>query len=484
MFTRSAHRLSARGLLLALSLSLGACATSLQDRWGASLDQLLADPALQGATVSLSVRDAESGAVLYRHNPDSRLIPASSLKLLTTAAALDVLGPDYRFATEVLGDGKQQGERLQGNLYLRGSGDPSMQAADYRELAAAVARSGIRQVSGDLVLDDTAFDDQRLGVDWASDDESLYYAAQISALNIAPNDDFDAGSVLVSVTAPTRPGAPLAVSVSPANRLMSLRNQGRVGTQDSLQVGREHGSNLLLVSGALPPGQSRRNWVSVWEPTRLVADVFQQALAEQGVTVQGQVRIGEPTAPAARVLASHASMPLAGLITPLLKLSNNNMSEVLLKAMGRQTANAGTAAAGVAAIEGFLRRQGLDPQGLVQVDGSGLSRRNQISSQSLSDLLLVARKQPWFATWYAALPVAGDAARMTGGTLRYRLLGTVAVDNLHAKTGSMQGVSSLSGYLNAADGRRLVLVMLSNNYRVEGARIKALEDRVAQALMQ
>lgn len=215
-----------------------------------------------------------------------------------------------------------------------------------------------------------------------------------------------------------------------------------------------------------------------------MADVFQQVLAEQGVTVQGQVRIGQPTAPAARVLASHSSMPLAGLITPLLKLSNNNMSEVLLKAMGRKTANAGTAAAGVAAIEGFLRRQGLSPQGLVQVDGSGLSRRNQISSQSLSDLLLVARKQPWFATWYAALPVAGDAQRMTGGTLRYRLQGTAAVDNLHAKTGSMQGVSSLSGYLRAADGRRLVLVMLSNNYRADGAPIKALEDRVTQALLQ
>ncbi|AVO57319.1 MULTISPECIES: D-alanyl-D-alanine carboxypeptidase/D-alanyl-D-alanine endopeptidase [Pseudomonas] len=480
----SAHRFYTRGLGLFLALSLAACASHPGARYAANLDQVLADPALQGATVSLTVRDAESGAALYQHNPDSRLIPASSLKLLTTAAALDVLGPDYRFATEVLGDGAQQGERLLGNLYLRGSGDPSMQAADYRELAAAVARTGIRQVTGDLVLDDTAFDDQRLGVDWASDDESLYYAAQISALNISPNDDFDAGSVLVSVTAPTMPGAPLAVRVSPENRLMSLRNQGRVGTTDSLQVGREHGSNLLLVSGALPPGQSRRHWVSVWEPTRLVADVFQQALAEQGVTVQGQVRIGQPTAPAARVLASHSSMPLAGLITPLLKLSNNNMSEVLLKAMGRKTANAGTAAAGVAAIEGFLRRQGLSPQGLVQVDGSGLSRRNQISSQSLSDLLLVARKQPWFATWYAALPVAGDAQRMTGGTLRYRLQGTGAVDNLHAKTGSMQGVSSLSGYLRAADGRRLVLVMLSNNYRVDGARIKALEDRVTQVLLQ
>lgn len=484
MFIRPAHRLSARGLLLALSLSLGACATSPQDRWGATLDQVLADPALEGATVSLTVRDADSGALLYQHNPESRLIPASSLKLLTTAAAMDVLGADYRFATEVLGSGVQQGERLAGSLYLRGSGDPSMQLEDYRALAAAVARSGIRQVSGDLVIDDTAFDDQRLGVDWASDDEGLYYAAQISALNIAPNADFDAGSVLVAVTAPAMPGAPLTVNVSPANRLMSLDNQGRTGPGDSLQVSREHGSNLLRITGSLPAGQARRNWVSVWEPTRLVADVFQQALAEQGVRVQGQLRIGQPTAPGARVVASHASMPLAELITPLLKLSNNNMSEVLLKAMGRKTANAGTASAGVAAIGGFLQRQGLSDQGVVQVDGSGLSRRNQISSQSLGELLLVARKQPWFATWYGALPVAGDAQRMTGGTLRYRLQGSAAVDNLHAKTGSMQGVSSLSGYLRGADGRQLVLVMLSNNYRVEGAQIKALEDRVAKALLQ
>ena len=152
------------------------------------------------------------------------------------------------------------------------------------------------------------------------------------------------------------------------------------------------------------------------------------------------------------------------LIRPLLKLSNNSMAEALLKAMGRKQANAGTAAAGVVAVADFLRRQGLDPATLNQVDGSGLSRRNLVSAQSFTDLLLAMGKQPWFNAWYDALPIAGNPDRLNGGSLRYRLRGTAAQDNLQAKTGSMGGVSSLTGYITDAGGRRLVFSMLTTLY--------------------
>lgn len=481
---RLGHRTKAGALLLGLTMLLGGCATASRTSSGQNLDQVLADPALNGATVSLMVRDARSGSTLYQHNPRTRLIPASNLKLLTTAAAMDVLGPQYRFSTQLLSTGTRQGERLSGNLYVRGLGDPTTQFADYQVLAAQLASQGVRQVQGDLVFDDSWFDAERLGVDWAQDDESTYYGAQISALTVSPNTDFDAGTLLVTAKAPTAVGQPVTVVVSPPTDYVQLSNRAVSGTGNSYGITRQHGTNLLQLSGALAPGKQSRQWVSVWEPTQLVANLFEQALAQQGIQVLGRRVIGGATPATATVVAKHQSAPLQDLITPLLKLSNNNMSEALLKAMGRKTANAGTAAAGVAAVAGFMQRQGLDPATLSQVDGSGLSRRNLVSAQNLTDLLLAAAKQPWFDAWYNALPIAGNADRMTGGSLRYRLRGTAAQNNLHAKTGSMAGVSSLSGYITDAKGRRLVFSMVSNNYLSDAAPIRALENRVALALSQ
>ncbi|WP_053131921.1 D-alanyl-D-alanine carboxypeptidase/D-alanyl-D-alanine-endopeptidase [Pseudomonas sp. MIACH] len=470
--------------LLCLSVLLGGCASVSPPSTPSTLDHLLADPALNGATVSVMVRDARSGSTLYQHNPRTRLIPASNLKLLTTAAAMDVLGPQYRFSTQLLSNGTLQGGRLAGNLYLRGLGDPTTQFADYQALAAQLASQGVRQVQGDLVFDDTWFDAERLGVDWAQDDESTYYGAQISALTVSPNTDFDAGTLLVTAKAPVALGQPVNVVVSPSTDYVQLSNRAVSGPGNSYAITRQHGTNLLQLSGALAPGKQSRQWVSVWEPTQLVANLFEQALAQQGIQVLGRRVIGGASPATATVLAEHQSAPLQDLITPLLKLSNNNMSEALLKAMGRKTANAGTAAAGVAAVAAFMQRQGLDPATLSQVDGSGLSRRNLVSAQNLTDLLLAASKQPWFDAWYSALPIAGNADRMTGGSLRYRLRGTAAENNLHAKTGSMAGVSSLSGYITDAEGRRLVFSMISNNYVSDAAPIRALENRLALALAQ
>ncbi|WP_065871724.1 MULTISPECIES: D-alanyl-D-alanine carboxypeptidase/D-alanyl-D-alanine endopeptidase [unclassified Pseudomonas] len=470
--------------LLCLSVLLGGCASVSTTSTPATLDQLLADPAFNGATVSVMVRDARNGDTLYQHNPRTRLIPASNLKLLTTAAALDVLGPQYRFSTQLLSNGTQQGERLTGNLYLKGLGDPTTQFADYQALAAQLAGQGVRQIQGNLVFDDTFFDAERLGVDWAQDDESTYYGAQISALTVSPNTDFDAGTLLVTAKAPAVVGQPVSVMLSPSTDYVQLSNRAVSGPGNNYGITRQHGTNLLQLTGALAPGKQSRQWVSVWEPTQLVANLFEQALAQQGIQVMGRRVIGGASPVTARVLAEHQSAPLQELITPLLKLSNNNMSEALLKAMGRKASNTGTAQAGVAAVADFMRHQGLDPMTLSQVDGSGLSRRNLVSSQNLTDLLLATAKQPWFEAWYTALPIAGNPDRMTGGSLRYRLRGTAAENNLHAKTGSMAGVSSLSGYITDADGRRLVFSMISNNYLSDAAPIRALENRVALALTQ
>ena len=479
----SIKRFNPRLLPIYLSLFLVACACVPKFQATTTVDNLLADPLLNGAQVSLTVRDAVSGAVLYQRNGDSRLVPGSSLKLLGSAAAMQVLGADYRFTTQVLSNGRLDGAVLRGNLYLRGAGDPSIQAEDYRQLAARLARQGVREVSGDMVFDDTAFDAVRLGIDWAVDDEDKAYGAQISALSLAPDGDFDAGSVLVHVNA-VAPGEPVQVRIHPANRLLTVNNQATVGEANTIRVSREHGSNRLTVTGTVPVGEASKKWVSVWEPTRLVADVFQAALVAEGIKVRGRTFIGAVTAPGATVLVSHESAPLAQLMPVLLKLSNNAMTEVLLKAMGRRTAQAGTTDAGIGAVNGFFSGLGLDPTAWRQVDGSGLSRRNQLSTQSLTQVLLSVRQQPWFDAWYAALPIAGEPDRLVGGTLRNRLRDTPAQGNLHAKTGSLTGISSLSGYVRTAAGRPLVFAMVTNSYLAGAAAIRALEDRVVLALIQ
>jgi len=447
----------------------------------AGLDGVLSAPALQGATTSLVVREANTGKLVCEFNPQSQLVPASSLKLVTTAAAMEVLGADYRFSTTLLSSGVQQGSVLAGDLYLRGTGDPTMRQEDYRVLAAGLASKGITRVRGRLILDDTAFDRERLGVDWDSADEQQFFSAQISALSVSPNDDLDVGSILVKVRAGGRARQPVQVSFTPDNHYMSVLNRATTG-RGPLSISRGHGGNLLRVDGGLPKGTVRTAQVTVWEPTGLVADLFRTALLQEGIVVEGGSVLGVATPPSARPLVEHQSPVLADLMAPLLKLSNNNMAEILLKSMGHKTANTGTAQAGAAAVNAFLRGHGVSQVQLLQVDGSGLSRRNQVSAQTLSDLLLVARGRPWFQAWYVALPVAGNPERMIGGTLRKRLRGTAAANNVHAKTGSMRSVSSLAGYVTSQTGQFLVFAMVSNHYQVGGGAVKAVEDRVVTAL--
>lgn len=450
---------------------------------GADLDRILADPLLEGAQVGVVVRDATDGTTLYSRNATQRLLPASNTKLLTAAAALETLGPGYRFSTDVLTGGRDSGASVD-RLYLRGDGDPTVLAADYDRLAAQVAKAGIRRV-GRLVADDTAFDDVRLGADWAWDDEPYYYAAQVSALTVAPDSDYDAGSVILNVAPGRTDGAGARVSVEPANRLVRVVNRARTGPaggQPSVSLVREHGSNTVTVTGTVPAGGAPvREWATVWEPTDLAADVFRGALERHGVRVAGAPVRG--TTPAgARTVAHHASMELTGLLVPFVKLSNNGHAEVLTKAMGRKAGGRGDWPTGLAAGARALAGLGVESAKLRLKDGSGLSRQDLVSAEQFGRLLLAARSRPWFQAWYAALPVAGDPDRLVGGTLRSRMRGTPAERNVRAKTGSLTGVSGLSGYLTDRSGRPLVFSVLTNNYLPDS--VKGLEDRIAVRLAE
>ncbi len=194
----AALALVAGTLVTAAQPATAQVADAATDQLRAQIDSILADPALAGAKAGVVVVDAATGEELYNRDGADRLMPASNRKLLTSTAALDILGLDYRFTTDVRATAPKVGSVLTGDLYLRGTGDPTMLASDYDALAAQVAASGVRLVTGSLVADDTWFDDTRMGLEWAWDDEPYYYAAQVSALTVAPDTDYDAGSIVVA----------------------------------------------------------------------------------------------------------------------------------------------------------------------------------------------------------------------------------------------------------------------------------------------
>ncbi|MCQ0024398.1 D-alanyl-D-alanine carboxypeptidase/D-alanyl-D-alanine-endopeptidase [Streptomyces somaliensis DSM 40738] len=449
-----------------------------------AVDEILTDPRLDGAAAGVVVADAATGATLYRRDGDDRLVPASNTKIPTSAAAMEILGPDHRFRTEVLATGRLVSGVLHGDLYLRGTGDPTVLAADYDRLAARVAAAGVRRVTGRLVADDTRFDANRLGRSWAADDESSYYSAQISALTLAPDTDYDSGTVIVEASAAEVPGRRPAVTLTPRNDHVRVDNRattvgaGRPGT---LTVERAHGTNTLVVRGGIPVGAAPvREWVTVDDPTGYATAVFADALAARGVRVEGPTRLGLRTPASAGTVAAHASMPLRRLLHPFMKLSNNMHAEALTKAVGYEVSGSGSWEAGLAAVGAYLRKEGVDTDGLRQADGSGLSRMNLFPAARLAELLLAVQDAPWYADWYASLPVACHPDRMVGGTLRSRMCGTPAALNARGKTGTLTGASALSGYVADAAGRRLVYSVVLNNHLAPS--VKDVEDALVVTL--
>ena len=466
-------------LSLVLGLSTAGATAGAADPLAADLDRILADRRLVGATAGLVVRDAETGELVYTRSGNTRFQPGSNAKLVTSAAALDGLGADYRWRTELSATAPVQGATLTGDLYLRGTGDPTLLAKDYDDLATQLAATGVRTVQGALVADDSFFDSVPLGTGWAWDDEPFYYSAQTSALTFAPDTDYDTGAVAVKVSPGASAGQPAQVTLNPPVEL-DIRNGAGTGSADGVYVHRTHGTNVVQVNGSLAPGAGPYyEYISVVDPTTLVAGMFRKALAAHGITVAGGTEF-RSTPGSAQVLVAHQSMTLRELLKPFLKLSNNMHAEVLIKTLGRVKNGEGSWAAGIRALEAQLPGLGADPLTMNLFDGSGLSRMDVLSPDLFVGILKTARSKPWFTSWYDALPIAAQTDRMIGGTLRNRMGGTAAAGNLHAKTGSMTGVTALSGYVTTADGRKLVFSLMQNNF-VSGVP-RDIEDAVAVRL--
>jgi D-alanyl-D-alanine carboxypeptidase/D-alanyl-D-alanine-endopeptidase (penicillin-binding protein 4) len=477
---------AAAGTAFALSaVNTASAGTTSDAALVATLDQVFADPRLAGSTTGMQVRDGATGEVIYSHDADQRVIPASNEKLMTSAAALEVLGTGYKFHTVARYSGKRSGSTVTGNLYLHGQGDPTMTYAQFDALAAAVAKAGLKKFTGSLVADDSWFDHVPLGLDWSWQDESAFDNAPISALTVAADANFDTGALSIADKPGTAAGKAGVLTVTPANSVVAIVNHtvtGKAGSADTVTATRAHGSNTITVSGSTPlkPAAAHTTLVAVQDPTKLAIGVFRDALKRHGVTITGATTTGT-TPSSTTAVTDHASIPLSGLLPSFLKLSNNGHAELLTKAMGRARTpgSAGSWPTGLAASTAALKQLGVDTSKITMGDGSGLSRRDWLTTSQIAALLTAAQARPWFATWYAALPIAGDPAPLVGGTLRSRMVGTPAAENLHGKTGTLTGVNALSGYVKDRTGRTLVFSSVANS---APSSVADILDRAAVAL--
>ncbi|PIC63139.1 D-alanyl-D-alanine carboxypeptidase/D-alanyl-D-alanine-endopeptidase [Sporosarcina sp. P13] len=431
------------------------------------INQVITSQRMRGTRSSVVVRDAHTNRVVYEYRGDQGVTPASNVKVLTATTALEVLGKDYTFHTDVLTNGTVHNGILNGHLYLRGTGDPTLLETDLQGLTKQLRDAGIRSVTGHIVADDTWFDTQRLSPGIYKSDETHYYAAQITALTLSPNKDYDAGTTIVTAK-PTKNGKPAAVTLTPHTNIVNVINRTRTvpkNKANTVTMSRQYGTNNIIVSGNIPVNaSSKRQWVTVANPTAYTADVFKLALAKQGVKLTKEARVTRGKTPAnATMLASKESMSLYYLMMPFMKYSNNAHAEILAKSMGRAIYNEGSWNAGLRVVRETLEKDGINTKGIYLEDGSGMSHKNKIPSVRLSEVLFAAQTKDWYHAFKRSLPVAGINDRMLGGTLRNRLTSPLVKGKVFAKTGTLNRTDSLSGYVKTKSGQDLIFSILTEN---------------------
>lgn len=442
------------------------------------------EPLFSGAIVGVSIRSQQSGELIYDHFGSMRLRPASNLKLLTAASALEVLGENHSFSTKLYVDGAIEKGELKGDLILQGGGDPTLQLEDLQAFVQSVKDKGIKTISGQIIGDDTRYDDVRYSIDMPWSDEEAYYGAEISALTISPDQDYDAGTVALEIKPAKKVGERTSFTMKPENTYIQVVNKAVTGAEDSkedLTFTRNHATNTITISGYIPKGaQNEHEWVAVSNASLFVVHLFEEELKKAGIKVDKGYRLGV-TPSHASIISEHKSISLSELLLPFMKLSNNGHGELLMKEMGKVVKGSGSFEAGLAVMNEKLTPLGVEFANQVIRDGSGISHVNLVRPNDLTKLLFSIQSKSWFPSYYRALPVAGAKEKLMGGTLRYRMKEAPLLGNVVAKTGTLTTVSSISGYVKTRSKGTLIFSILINNV-LDEEKSKKVEDRMVAIL--
>jgi serine-type D-Ala-D-Ala carboxypeptidase/endopeptidase (penicillin-binding protein 4) len=392
-----------------------------------SIDSLVDDPKFANANLGVLIVNPETGDTLYSRNAHKLFMPASNQKILTSAVALTQLGPEYRYHTVIAKRGEIKDSVLNGDLIVIGRGDPTMSdrvygsaAREMSTIADSIRARGIRRVTGTLRQGGNAFPDSIYGYGWEWDD--------IGGESGAPVDEL-------------------------------LYNEGMVQRAAKIE-----GRDTVISVATRTPGY-------------VYLSALYGALSQRGVSVTGvDLNIDSLAAPLDTVYVIE-SPPLRDILKHFMKPSQNQIGEALLKTLGLEKTGIGTADAGAAVISTQLRDWGIDSTEYVVYDGSGLSRHDLVTPHAIVTILSTMRKDTAFTVYYDAFPIAG-----VDGTIRSRMKGTPAENNLHGKTGTIEFVRSLSGYVDTADGQKLVFSFLSNHFTTPVSEITRVQDAVGALL--
>lgn len=465
----------------------------------------LTRPELKRGSIGIKFAALDSGKVLFEENAEKFFMPASNMKSFTVATALERLTPDFKFVTSVYGAAMpDSGGTVKGGLTIFGRGDVSFSTSFYDRdffrgldmLADRIVQSGVKKIDGDLIADETYFSGSALPTGWEWDDLQWYSGAEVSAF------PFNDNVVGLSVR-PTSVGAPCLVAFEPMNMVFQVFNTcvtTAKGSRSELVVKKSLDRNILEISGSLPAGgDGFASNVTVTRPAELYISMLQQRLKLKGVEITGRARVVGAKEKAMTTVAPQAvpveiarleSPAFSVIVQKTMKPSQNMYTETILWTLGEQGrgwpvvttetnpfANAKSTSAdrGIFAVKNFLAQAGVAPDAIVQYDGSGLSRHNLLTPSALVQLYTYMAKQSRYsAIWYDALPVGG-----VDGTLRNRFKGVRTTGNVHAKTGTLDQVSGLSGYVTTAAGERVVFSVLVNGVPNTRQRMSIIDELVS-----
>lgn len=446
----------------------------------------------RNATWGALVVSLTHGDTLFSWRADSRFLPASNAKLFTTAAALHYLGDDYRFLTVLFADGPVRGHELYGDLVLYGTGDATfaLDTASLAPFADSVVHAGIRRVHGDIVGDASFLGAELSGPGWSPDNLEASYSAPPSALGAAEN------RIRLVVEPGRRAGQPATFRLEPATDYYHISNLVLTSARGRTRINVRHGQSrgVVEISGTIPVTRYEwSTWIVVQEPAVFVAGMLRQMLEARGVTITGSTRAVTDDAPArARLMldrsrgntdpfqgaiAVRRSETLDDLVSMINHRSHNLSAELTLRSIGRRVGNSGTFASGASAVRRYLTDQvGISANAVQVTDGSGLSLLDEATPRSFVQLLAFERRSGGSQAFFNSLP-------LFGGNSRSRMNETAAAGRLRAKTGTLSGVSALSGYVTTSAGEELAFSLIVNR-SPSTSRARAVQDSIGARLAE
>lgn len=434
--------------------------------------------------------DLATGKTIYQRNADKLFLPASNMKLFTSALALLRLGPDYRFTTQVV-------REPSGDLVLAGSGDPSLSGqvfpyqkdavlrpglAPIDDLAGQIVAAGVRRVDGDIVGDDRLYPWVPYPPSWTQDDALRDFGAPVSALTV--NDNM----VSFTIRAGSRSGDDTSVAVDPPLEYFAIDNRVTTvarGEESKIRMARPTGSRQILLWGSIQSGAVVKESVAIDDPAYYAACALYDALQRRGVAIHGQPVARHRTATddydvtLGTVVASRTSPPLTDLLQVMDKVSQNLYAELMLREVGRYARHQGTREAGLEEMNAMLREIGVAKEESRFEDGSGLSRGAMVTPRAMTRLLAYLNRTKYRDTWMSLLPVGGE-----DGTLSHRLCCMSEGKGIRAKTGSLSRALALSGYADSRSRGTLAFSIMVNDFSASSGEVRAWIDKIAMTLLE